>query len=334
MKAIVYSGYGSADILRLEEIPEPQVGEDDLLVRVKAASVNPYDWHLLTGLPYIGRMHFGWFGPKGNGGLGADLAGEVVAVGAHVERFRPGDAVFGMVDGGTPGKPLLALGSFAEYVRVSESSVAPKPANVTFEQAAAVPAAAFTALAALRDQGRLEPGQAALINGASGGVGTFAVQIAKALGADVTGVCSTRNVDMVRSLGADHVVDYTREDFTTGGERYDLILDNVGNRSLSECRRVLTRQGVYFASFGRPEKRWLGPFPYLLRMAAASRFGSQRLISLTPSRAPEALNALKELIEVGAVTPVIDRTYALAEVPEAIRYLEEGHARAKVIITA
>jgi NADPH:quinone reductase-like Zn-dependent oxidoreductase len=281
----------------------------------------------------MGRPHFGLRRPKGDGGLGADLAGEVEAVGSAVTRIRPGDEVFGMVDGGVPGKPLLELGSLAEYVRVSEASVAPKPSNLTFEQAAAVPAAAFTALSALRDQGHLEAGRTALINGASGGVGTFAVQIAKALGAEVTGVCSKRNTDMIRALGADHVIDYTHEDFTRNGRRYDLMLDNVGNRSLSECRRVLAGRGVYFASFGSPENRWLGPFLQLLRLAVTGPFVSQKLVSLTPSRDTEALLALKELIEAGKVVPVIDRTYPLDEASEAMRYLERGHARGKVVIT-
>jgi len=332
VKAIVYDGYGSPDVLVLRDVPMPAIGERDVLVRVRAASVNPYDWHLLTGLPYVGRLHFGLTRPKSGGFLGADLAGEVEAVGKGVTRFRPGDAVYGMVDGGVPGKPLLDLGSFAEYVHVAEDSVAPKPANLTFEEAAAVPAAALTALAALRDQGRLEPGRTALINGASGGVGTFAVQIAKALGAEVTGVCSTRNVDMVRALGADHVVDYTSEDFTRAGKRYDLMLDNVGNRSLSACRRVLAPGGVYFASFGRPENRWLGPFVQLLGMAVVDRFVSQRLVSLAPDRTGGVLFDLKDLIESGQVEPVIDRTYDLTEVPDAMRYLERGHARAKVVI--
>jgi len=333
VKAIVYDRYGSPEVLRLRDIPEPTIGGREVLVRVRAASVNPYDWHLLTGLPLVGRLHFGLSRPKSGGLLGADLAGEVEAVGEGVTRLSPGDAVYGMVDGGVPGKPLLDLGSFAEYVRVSEGSVARKPANLTFEEAAAVPAAALTALAALRDQGGLEPGRTALINGASGGVGTFAVQIAKALGAEVTGVCSTRNVDMVRALGADHVIDYTREDFTRGGRRYDLMLDNVGNHSLVECRRVVARDGVYFASFGRPANRWLGPFVTLLGMAVLSRFVSQRLVSLTPDRTRGFLSDLKDLIELGDVEPVIDKTFDLAEVPDAMRYLETGHARAKVVIT-
>jgi NADPH:quinone reductase-like Zn-dependent oxidoreductase len=332
MKAIVHNKYGSPDVLNLEEIDKPAVYDDDILVRVRAASANPYDWHFMTGRPYIARMQFGLLKPIVNG-LGADLAGQVEAVGKNVTQFRPGDEVFGEVDGEVPGKPLLELGSFAEYVCVSEESVVPKPANLTLEQAAAVPLAGLTALQALRVQGRIEPGQKVLINGASGGVGTFAVQIAKSFGAEVTGVCSTRNVDMVRSIGAAQVIDYTREDFTRGGQRYDLMLDNVGNRSLSECRRVLNPEGVYLASFGAPDRRWLGPFPQLLRMVVFSPFVSQKMVALTVKRTKEVLLDLKELIEAGKVTPVIDRTYPLSEVPEAIRYLEEGHARGKVVIT-
>jgi len=228
---------------------------------------------------------------------------------------------------------MLELGSFAEYVCVSEDSVVLKPANLTFEQAAAVPMAALTALQGLRDAGQIQPGQKVLINGASGGVGPFAVQIAKSFGAEVTGVCSSRNVDMVRSIGADHVIDYTREDFARGGQRHGLMLDNVGNRSLSECRRVLNPKGVYLASFGHPEKRWLGPFPRLIRMFVLSPFVSQKMVSLSARRTKEVLLDLKALIEAGEVMPVIDRTYPLNEVPEAMRYLAEGHARGKVVIT-
>ena len=328
---MVYRRYGSADVLELQDIEKPDIGDDQLLVRVRAASVNPYDWHLLTGLPYIGRLHFGPFKPK-DLVLGADLAGVVEEVGPDVTRFRRGDEVFGMVDGGVPGKELLDLGSFAEFVRVSEDSVVPKPSNLSFQEAAAIPLAGLTAISALRDQGQVRAGQKVLINGASGGVGPFAVQISKTLGAEVAGVCSTRNVEMVRSLGADRVFDYTREDFVASGQRYDLILDNVGNRSLSECRRVLEPEGVYFASFGRPENRWLGPFAQLIQMAVLSRFVSQRLVSLTPKRSRALLLTLKDLIEAGQVTPVIDRTYPLTAVPEAIRYLEGGHATGKVII--
>lgn len=332
MKAITLDTYGSPDILRLQEIDKPFVPDDGMLVRVRAASANPYDWHFLTGLPHIGRPSFGLFKPRVRG-LGADLAGVVEAVGPKVTRFEPGDEVFGEVDGEVPGQPVLELGSFAEYVSVSENSVVKKPTNLTFEQAAAVPMAGLTALQCLRDQGRVGPGQKVLINGASGGVGTFAVQIGKALGAEVTGVCSTRNVEMVRSIGADQVVDYTREDFTQGGEPYDLMLDNVGNRSLAECRRVLKPKGMYFSSFGQPENRWLGPFAQMIWMFLASPFVSQKLVGLSVKRTREVLLDLKDLIEAGKVTPVIDRTYPLDEAPEAIRYLEKGHARGKVIIT-
>ena len=332
MKAITFDEYGSPDVLRLQEIDKPVVHEDDVLVRVRAASANPYDWHLLTGKPYLARLQFGLRKPKVRG-LGADLAGQVEAVGKNVTQFRPGDEVFGEVNGEVPGQPLLDLSSFGEYVCVSEDSVALKPTNLSFEQAAAVPMAAHTALQALRDRGRVEPGQKVLINGASGGVGTFAVQIAKSLGAEVTGVCSTRKVEMVRSLGADHVFDYSREDFTRAGRRYDLMLDNVGNRSLSECRRILNPKGLYLSSFGKPQSPWLGPLVELLWMTVSSPFVSQRMVGLTVKRTKAVLLDLKALIEAGDVTPVIDRTYPLSEAPEAIRYLEEGHARGKIVIT-
>ncbi len=332
MKAITFDRYGSPDVLQLQEIDKPVVKDGDVLVRVRAASANPYDWHMMTGRPYFMRMQSGLLKPKING-LGADLAGQVEAVGKNVTRFRPGDEVFGEVDVEVPGKPALEIGSFAEYVCVSEDSVEQKPANLTFEEAAAVPMAGFTALQGLRDIGQLQPGQKVLINGASGGVGTFAVQIAKSFGAEVTGVCSTRNVDMVRSIGADQVIDYTREDFTRSGQRYDLMLDNVGNRSLSECRRVLNPKGVYLLSFGRPDRRWLGPLVQLLGAVLLSPFVSQKLVTWVAKLSKEDLLVLKELIEAGKVTPVIDRTYPLNETPEAIRYLEEGHARGKVVIT-
>jgi NADPH:quinone reductase-like Zn-dependent oxidoreductase len=332
MRAITVRKYGSPDILKLQEIERPVVEDDDVLVRVRAASVNPYDWHSLTGKPYIGRIRFGLLKPNVTG-LGADLAGQVEAVGKNVTEVSPGDEVFGEVDGEVPSQPMLELGSFAEYVCVSERSVASKPTNLTFEQAAAVPMAGMTALRAVRDQGRIKPGQKVLINGASGGVGTFAVQLAKAFGAEVTGVCSARNLDMVRSLGADHVVDYAREDFTVGAQRFDLILDNVGNRSLSEYRRVMKPKGVYLSSFGRPENPWLGPFGQLIRMYLLSPMVSQEMAELTVRRTREALVDLKNLIESGEVTPVIDRIYPLREVPEALRYLEEGRARGKVVIT-
>ncbi len=279
-------------------------------------------WHLLTGLPYIAHVQFGLLKPKVSS-LGADLAGQIEAVGKNVTRFRPGGEGFGEVE----------TGSFAEYVCVPEDSAVLKPAKLTFEQAAAVPLAALTALQGLRDRGKVQPGQKVLINGASGGVGTFAVQIAKSFGAEVTGVCSSRNVDMVRSIGADQVLDYTREDFTRGGQLYDLMLDNVGNRSLSECRRVLNPKGVYLACFGQPDHLWLGPMPRLLKMVVLSPFVSQRLRSFVTTPNLEDLHFLKELLEAGKVTPVIDRTYPLSEVPDALRYLEEGHAQGKVIIT-
>jgi len=322
VKAIIYDKYGSPDVLGIRDIDMPVVEDEEVLVRVRAASVNPYDWHFMTGLPYFARMQFGLFKPKVNG-LGADLSGQVEAVGKNVGQLRPGDEVFGQVE----------AGSFAEYVCVSEDSVVLKPGNLTFEQAAVVPMGALTALQGLRDKGRIQPGQKLLVNGASGGVGTFAVQIAKSFGAEVTGVCSTRNVDMVRSIGADHVIDYTREDFTRGPARYDLMLDNVGNHSPSRCRSVLSPSGVYLASFGQPDNRWLGPLAQMLRMLMLSPFVGQKMIPFVAKTTREDLGILKELIEAGKVTPVIDRTYPLSELPEAMRYLEKGHARGKVVIT-
>jgi NADPH:quinone reductase-like Zn-dependent oxidoreductase len=322
MKAIVYHEYGSSDVLELQETAKPVVEDDEVLVRVRAASVNPYDWHFMTGLPYFSRVQFGLLKPKANG-LGADLAGQVEAVGKKVTQLRPGDEVFGEVE----------TGSFAQYVCVPEGSVVPKPGNLTFEQAAAVPMAAVTALQGLRDKGQIRPGQKVLINGASGGVGTFAVQIAKSSGTEVTGVCSARNAEMVRSIGADHVIDYTQEDFTKGGQRYDVMLDTVGNHSPSACRRVLNTNGVYVACFGQPDHRWLGPLAQLLRTLVLSPFVSQRMVTFVTKPDHNDLIAVKELIESGSVTPVIDRTYPLSATPEAISYLEEGHARGKVAIT-
>ncbi|MDQ5853764.1 MAG: NAD(P)-dependent alcohol dehydrogenase [Chloroflexota bacterium] len=320
MKAIVRHKYGSPDNLELKEIARAVVDDDRVLVRVRAASANPYDWHVLRGLPYIVRMQEGLRKPRTQV-LGVDVAGHVEAVGKHVTEFQPGDAVFGHRGG-----------AFAEYVCGREHNFVLKPANLTFEQAAAVPVAGFTALQGLRDKGRLQPGQRVLINGASGGVGTFAVQIAKALGAEVTGVCSTRNVDLVRSIGADQVIDYTREDFTRCGQRYDLILDVAGNRSLSAYRRVLASNGT-LVLVGAPEGRWLGPLARLLKARMLSRFVSQRMLWFLAQHSKADLVMLKELIEAGNVTPVVDRIYPLRETPEAIRYLEAGHARGKVIIT-
>ncbi len=322
MKAIVYEKYGSPDVLQLREIDKPVGNDDDVLVRVRAAGANYADWRIMRGTPYIMRMATGLLRPKNNG-LGADLAGQVEAVGKNVTRFRPGDEVFGEVSMGA---------CFAEYTCASEDVLGLKPANLTFEQAAAVPMAANTALQLLRDGGRIRSGQKVLINGASGGVGTFAVQIAKSFGAEVTGVCSTRNVDLVRSIGADQVIDYTREDFTRSGRRYDLMLDNVGNRSLSECRRALASNGTYISN-GGPDGRWLGPAAHMLKTLVLSPFVRQKVVSRLERQNAEDLSYLKGLLEAGKVTPVIDRTYPLNEVPEAIRYLEEGHTRGKIVIT-
>lgn len=320
MQAIVYHRYGSPDVLELQEIDTPVAEDDQVLVRVHAASVNPLDWHRMRGLPYFLRAMEGLAKPK-NTGLGADVAGRVEAVGRNVTQFQPGDEVFGM-----------SSRTCAEYVCASERAIAPKPASLTFEQAAAVPVAAFTALQGLRDKGQLQPGQKVLINGAAGGVGTFAVQIAKSLGAEVTGVCSTRNVDLVRSLGADHVVDYTQEDFTRNGQRYDLVFDSVGNRSLSDFRRVLSSHGIVVL-VGAADGRWLKPVTRPLVGLLVSRFMSRKAIPVLAKGNRDDLVLLTELIEAGKVTPVIDRSFTLREVPEAIRYLEAGHAQGKVVIT-
>ena len=322
MKAIVHRCYGSPDVLALEDVAKPIPADDQVLVKVRAASVNPLDWHGLRGEPYVMRLSSGFGLPK-NVRLGVDFAGTVEAVGKSVTRFRPGDEVFG-------GRG----GSLAEYVTVGESwAIASKPANVTFEQAAAVPVAAITALQALRDKGRIQPGQKVLINGASGGVGTFAVQIGKAFGAEVTGVCSTRNLAMVRDLGADHVVDYTREDFTRSGERYDLIVDMVASRPLSEYRRVLKPEGVYVVVGATSDGRWLGPLVPMIKAIAYAPFVSEELVTFIAALNKDDLLVLSDLMQAGKVTPVIDRRFGSREVPDAIRYLEEGHARGKVIVT-
>lgn len=315
MRAIVYHRYGSPDVLQLREIETPAPEDNQVLVKVQAASVNPLDWHRMRGQPYLMRAGEGLTKPRNNG-LGADMAGLVEAVGKNVSQFQPGDEVFGM-----------SIRTLAEYACVSEEGLVLKPANLTMEQAAAVPVGAITALQGLRDKGEIRPGHKVLINGAAGGVGTFAVQIAKSFGAEVTGVCSTRNVEMVRSIGADHVIDYTQADFTRGGQPYDLIFDCAGNRSLSACRRVLKPRGilVVVGAFDRP----------LLRAVKAlliSPFVSQKLVPFLSKRSKEDLVLLKELIEAGKVTPVIDRRYPLGEVPEAMRYLEARHAQGKVVI--
>ena len=321
MRAIVYYRYGSPDVLELKEVDVPVVGDDDVLIEVRAASVNPYDWHFMRGEPVIARPQLGGLRrPKANR-LGVDVAGEVVAVGNNVREFRPGDEVFG-----------VCTGAFAEYAVAAETSLVLKPANVTFEEAGAVGIAAFTAIQSLRDWGQIKSGQKVLINGAAGGVGTFAVQLAKVWGAEVTGVCSTRNVDMVRSIGADHVVDYTKDDFTLGVQSYDLMLDIIGNRSLSKCRRVLTPNGTY-VMIGGPKGRWVRPLDRILRAFLLFPFLSQRMVSRTATWRKEDLVLMRELMGDGKVVCVIDRRYPLSEVPEAVRYLEEGHARGKVAIT-
>ena len=323
MKALVYERYGPPDVLELREVDKPVVGDDAVLVRVHATSVNPVDWHTMTGTPYLVRLESGLRKPKREV-LGVDFAGTVEAVGRNVQRFQPGDEVFGARDG-----------AFAEYVCVREDrAVALKPANVTFEQAAAVPVAALSALQGLRDKGQIQQGQKVLINGGSGGVGTFAVQIAKSFGAEVTGVCSTRNVDTVRSIGADHVIDYTQEDFTQGGHRYDLILDIAGNRSWSDYRRVLDEKATVVVVGGPKKGRWIGPLSQVVKLRLSSLGGSRRVVApFLAKMNKEDLVVLQELLEAGTVTPVIDRQYELSELREALRYLGEGHAQGKVVVT-
>ena len=324
MKTIVQDEYGSPDVLELRDIDRPEIGDDQILVRVHAAGVNPGDWAVMGGLPYIARPAYGLRRPK-NATRGTDVAGTVEAVGTRVTRFRPGDEVFGWCGG--------LGGAFAEYASVSEEALAPKPANLTFEQAAAVPMAGLVALQALRDHGKVRAGQKALINGASGGIGTFAVQIAKALGAEVTGVCSARNVDMVRSIGADHVIDYTQEDFTRKDRRYDFILDNVANRSLSDLLRALTPTGSLVPNGGGFDNHWFAGAGRVIGAHVLNWFVSQRLRPFLVSPNLEDLVVLKELIEAGKVTPVMDRAYPLSEASQAIGHVGGGHARGKVTIT-
>ena len=322
MKAIVRDTYGSPDVLELKDIEKPRIGDGEVLVRVHAAGVDRGVWHIMTGLPYPIRLAgYGLRAPK-NPVIGMDLAGIVEAAGKNVTRFRPGDEVFG-----------IGEGSFAKYARAREEKLAPKPANLTFEQAAAVAVSGLTALQAVRDHGRVAPEQEVLIIGASGGVGTFAVQIAKAFGARVTGVSSTAKVEMVRSIGADHVIDYTREDFAEGERRYDLILDIGGNSTLARLRRALTPEGTLVIVGGEGGGRWLGGTDRQLRATMLSRFVDQKLGTFVAKQNRKDLILLKKLIESGKVTPVIARTYPLSEVPQAIRYLEEGHAQGKVVIS-
>jgi NADPH:quinone reductase-like Zn-dependent oxidoreductase len=315
MKAIVQNSYGSPDALTLAEVAQPTMKENEALVRVKAVSLNAGDVFTLRGSPWLTRLMVGFPRPK-NHILGWDIAGVVEAVGSEVTQFKPGDQVF-----------ASCSSTLAEYVTVAEDKLALKPANLTFEQAAAVPTAAITALIGLRDAGKLQPGQKVLINGASGGVGTFAVQIAKALGGVVTGVCSTRNVEMVRSLGADHVIDYTRQDFTANGQRYDLILDNVASRSFSDMRRTLAPQGKIIPNSGH------GGMSYVFKAYLLSMIMRQhgRMYLATPNG--KDLLFLKELIEKGKLKPVIDKTFPFGETPAAFHYLEKEHARGKVVIT-
>jgi NADPH:quinone reductase-like Zn-dependent oxidoreductase len=322
LKAIVRETYGSPEVLELRDIDIPEYADEEVLVHVHAAGVGRDVWHIMTGLPYPIRLAgYGFRAPK-NPVIGSDMAGVVEAVGKNVTRFQPGDEVFG-----------IGKGSYAEYVCAREDKLAPKPTNLTFEQAAVVAIMGSTALQALRDHGKVRPGQEVLLIGASGGVGTYAVQIAKAFGANVTGVCSTTKVEMVRSIGADHVIDYTREDFAEGDQRYDLILDIGGNSTLSRLRRVLASRGTLVIVGGEGGGRWLGGTDRQLRAMMLSPFVGQKLGTFVNKENHEDMLVLKELIEAGKVTPVIDRTYPLAEVPEAIRYLEEGHARGKVVIS-
>jgi NADPH:quinone reductase-like Zn-dependent oxidoreductase len=315
MNALIQTGYGSADVMKFGEVEKPTPGDGEVLVRVVAASLAAGEYFGMRGKPLPIRFYMGLLRPKKDFVVGIDCAGVVEAVGPNVSRFQPGDEVYGE-----------CRGSCAGYAIAEEGSLAAKPASLSFEQAAAVPTSACTALQALRDHGNVRPGQKVLINGASGGVGPFAVQIAKALGAEVTGVCSTRNVEMVRSIGADHVIDYTREDFTKGRARYDVILDNVGSHSLSATRRVLTPNGLLVPSSGHAGMGWV------IAAALSAVFVRQQAAPFVAATNSECLLTLKDLIEAGKVTPVIDRTYPLSETAEAFAYLDEGHARAKVVI--
>ncbi len=320
MKSIEYRCYGSPDVLELRDIEKPTPADDEVLVKIRAASVNPLDWHYMRGSPYFMRLGVG-IGAPTNTRMGVDFSGTVEAVGKDVTNFEPGDEVFG---GGN--------GAFAEYLTIREGrGVTLKPANLTFEQAAAVPIAGVSALQALRDYGKVQPGQKVLINGASGGVGTFAVQLAKFFGAEVTGVCSTRNLEMVLSIGADHVVDYTQEDYTESGEHYDLIIDMVGNHSPRENRRALTPAGK-LVIVGGPSGDWLGPAASLIKAKLLSPFVEQEFVMILASLRKDDLVILGELMRAGDVTPVIDRRYILSEIPDAIRYSEEGHVRGKIVI--
>ena len=323
MKAIVQDRYGTpADVLELREIETPTIEDDEALVRVRAASIHVGDWIILRGAPYVMRPMFGLRAPKVSV-PGTDMAGVVEATGSHVAHVKPGDEVFGWGDG-----------AFAEYLCTSAHNVLPKPADFTFEQAAALGVSAFTALKAMRDRGQVQAGQKVLINGASGGVGTFAVQMAKSMGAEVTGVCSTKHARLLHSIGADHVIDYTRQDFTQGDTRYDFILDNVGNRSLTEVRRVLTPDGrVQPNGGGHHPGRWFGSLGSVVSNGIRSRFDRQLLGPFLSTNNPADLAVLRELAEAGKIRPVIDKTYPLAEMAQAMGYVGEGHASGTVVLT-
>jgi len=321
MRAIVQDTYGDADVWRAAQIAQPEIAEREVLVKVHAAGLDRGTWHLMTGLPYLGRLAFGFRRPK-KPVPGLDLAGTVVSIGSSVTRFEVGDPVFG-----------IGRGSFAEYAAAREDKLARKPANLTFEQAAVVPVSGLTAIQSLRDAGRVEAGQRVLIIGASGGVGTYAVQLAKAFGADATGVCSTSKTDLVRSLGADHVIDYTRDDFADGTQRYDLVLDIGGNSPLSRLRRALTPRGTLVIVGGEGGGKLTGGIDRQLRALALSLFVRQRLTMVVSKEHYADLERLTELIEAGAVTPSIDRTYPLEQAADAMRHLDAGRARGKVAIT-
>jgi NADPH:quinone reductase-like Zn-dependent oxidoreductase len=322
MKAAVYRCYGSADVVRIESIERPVPSDHGLLVRVHATSINPLDWHYVHGEPYILRADSGWGAPH-DPSLGTDFAGTVEAVGKLVTRFKPGDEVFG-----------AGHATFAQYLRIPEdAAVARKPASLNFEQAAATPVAGITALQALRDHGQLRAGQKVLINGAGGGVGTFAVQIAKAMGADVTAVTNSRSLELMRSLGADHVIDYSRQDFTLGTTRYDLILDMSGNQSLSACRRVMTANGIYIFAGNTSKGSWAGPMAGLGKALIVSKFVNQKVVAFMADTNPADLAILADMLQAGKVKPVIDRQYRFDQIAAAIRYQETEHARGKVVVT-
>ena len=320
MKAIVYHKYGPPDVLQLKEVEKPAPKEDEVLVKVRATSVNYSDWAFVRGKPFLVRFVSGLLKPKRI--LGADIAGRVEAVGRNIKQFQPGDEVFGDISG-------CGWGGFAEYVSVTENALALKPSNLTFAESAAIPQASIVALQGLRNKGQIQPGQKVLINGASGGIGTFAVQIAKSFGAEVTGVCSMRNLEMVLSIGADHVIDYTQEDFTKNGQRYDLILAAAGYRSIFDYKRALSPRGIYVMIGGSMKQivqaNLLGP--------AISKAGGKKLVALSHKLNQNDLVFMKELIEAGKVVPVIDKCYSLSEIAEALRYYGEGHARGKIVIT-